>query len=287
MSVHKKIIRACVPRSVRGWLRSPSKTVEWAWSETKYAAGINQSVYMRPDWLLRCHPAAYRFAYWAQKTDKEQVAEFDGFISSCYAGMRFFDIGAHFGLFSLAALHYGGADTKAVAVDPSPTATRMMLIQAGLNNVKERLSIVQSSVGSHVGQYNMVTVGVISGGYMVAASEEHSAGEVTCAQATTLDKLAQDFDALPTHIKIDVEGDEAEVIRGGRHVLSQAEAPQLFLELHNKIISERRGNPLDTLTLLKELDYKIFAVDGTPLDTSEILNKPLIRVVAKRDGARK
>lgn len=281
MTFTKAFIRACVPRNIRNWLRSPTKSARWAWDEIRYAVGANEFVQMRPGWSLLCHPAAYRFAYYAQDTDPEQVAEFDGFISACRPGMAFFDLGAHFGLFSLAALHYGGDTAKAIAVDPSPMAWRLLRIQAQLNHVADRLGVVQASVGDQIGWQDMVPTGVHGAGYFLSR-RDHPKGELTRTQAITLDKLAADFELLPTHLKIDVEGNEAEVLRGGHQVLSQNDAPLLFIELHNQMIRDRGGDPAETLALLKSLGYRTFAVDGTPLDEAVILNSSLIRIISNK-----
>jgi FkbM family methyltransferase len=242
-------------------------------------------VRMRPDWSMRCHPVAYRFAYRAQDNDPDQAAEFDAFISNCAPGMVLFDVGAHFGLFSLAALRYGGAEAKALAVDPSPTACRITKIQAGLNNVADRLRVVQASAGDSVGWRDMVAVGVLAGGYFVAPTEAHPARELTRTREVTLDHLAEEFKAMPTHVKIDVEGHEAAVIRGGRQVLSQPASPMLFIELHNTMIRERGDDPRESLSLLEDLGYKTFAVDGAAIAEGDILKRDLIRVIATKLNA--
>ena len=85
--------------------------------------------------------------------------------------MVLFDLGAHFGLFSLAALHYGGIGSRAVAVDPSPAAMRMMRVEARLNNIADgRWRLVQAAVTNQVGVQQMVAAGVHSAGYYVAPS---------------------------------------------------------------------------------------------------------------------
>lgn len=286
MTFAKRIVRAFIPRSIRNWLRSPTMSAQWAWCGIIHAVKVNRRAQIRPDWSLLCHPAAYRFSYYAQNVDAEQIAEFDGFISACRPGMVFFDIGAHFGLFSLAAVHYGGDTAKAIAVDPSPTASRITRVQAQLNNVADRLHVVQASVGDKVGWENMVAVGVLSAGYFIAPSKDHHTSELTRTQATTLDRLAHDFKTSPTHIKIDVEGHEATVLRGAQHLLSKTEAPLLFIELHNQMVREHDGDPKQTLTLLKGFGYEIFAVDGTLLDEATILNSSLIRIVAKKTNGK-
>ncbi len=237
---------------------------------------------MRPGWFVVCHPAAYRFAYYAQKTDPEQVAELDGFISRCGPGMVLFDIGAHFGIFSLAALYYGGGDAKAVAVDPSPWASRMLGIQAKLNHVADRLSIVEASASDKNGSAHMVAAGVPAAGYFVGPAGDHSADELTQTRAVTLDGLVEELKMLPTHIKIDVEGLEAAVLRGAQQVLSRAESPQLFIELHNRIVREATGDPVEPLLVLDHLGYKTFTVDGIPIRRDRILDRPLARIVARK-----
>jgi FkbM family methyltransferase len=210
------------------------------------------------------------------------VAEFDGFVNNASEGMILFDIGAHFGLFSIAALHYGGKKARAVAVDPSPVAVRLTRIQARLNQVADRLCIVQASVAAHTGQQSMVAVGVLANGFYVAPGPEHSAGEVVHTNAITLDSLAEETQLLPTHIKIDVEGSEAAVLRGAERLLAEQPAPMLFLELHNEIISRGGGDPRETLMLLRNAGYEMFRVDGGEIAEAAILDTPLIRIIAKR-----
>jgi hypothetical protein len=109
MSRTRKAARFFVPRAVRNWLRSPASSAKWVWDDIKFSCGIKKVVQMRPGWSLICHPATYRCAYHAQQNDPEQIAEFDSFINNSSQGMILLDIGAHFGLFSFAALHYGGS----------------------------------------------------------------------------------------------------------------------------------------------------------------------------------
>ena len=281
MTHAKNMVRYCVPRTVRNWLRSPSATAKWAWDEVKFSSGFKESVQMRPGWSLICHPAAYRCAYYVQKNDPEQIAEFDGFINNSSQGMILFDIGAHFGLFSLASLHYGGPEARAIAVDPSPTAVRFLTVQAKLNDIADRLRIIQASVSDQTGSQGMVSVGVLASGYYVAPTEGHPASELSQTMSVTLDSMADELKITPTHIKIDVEGYEAAVLRGGRKILSQPSAPILFLEIHNEIVRDRRKSGRDDCSCY-EIRVSIFTSEGFPISEDAILNKPLIRIIAKK-----
>jgi FkbM family methyltransferase len=249
-----------------------------------FASGKTEIVQVRPGWALKCHPAAYRCAYSSQVDDPEQIAEFDGFVRTLFPGTILFDVGAHFGLFSLAALHYGGSQAQAMAIDPSPVATRFLNIQAGLNEVADRMRVIKATVGDRVGSQNMISVGVLASGYYVPPTKGYPDSELTQTVATTLDKLAEELRVNPTHIKIDVEGDEAAVLRGGRRLFSSAPPPMLFIELHNEIVSRRGDAPRETLELLRSYGYKVFAVDGSPIGEEVILMRPLIRIVAKKSS---
>ncbi len=281
-SINKKYFRAIFPRSVRNWLRAPARSLEWFWGEIKYAAGANEIIDMRPGFSPVCHPGVYAFAYNLQRTDPDQVEEFDGFLKCASPGMVLFDIGAHFGLFSLAALHYGGPQAAAVAVDPSPTAARIVKIQARLNKVSERLHVLKASVGDHTGVQSMVAVGILASGYYVSPDQDHAGSELTVTKAVTIDGLAHDYTLKPTHIKIDVEGDEAAVLRGARQTLSRADAPLLFLELHNQIVAERGGDPLEVLNLLRLYGYVTMGDEDRLLDDEDILKKEIVRVIARK-----
>lgn len=278
----KKVTRALVPRAVRNWLRSPSASAKWAWDGVKFSCGVKTIVQMRPGWSLVCHPAAYRCAYSAQQHDPEQIAEFDGFIDNLSPGMVLFDVGAHFGLFSLASLYYGGPQARAVAIDPSPTAIRFLTTQAKLNQLDDRLQIFQASVGDQTGRQRMISVGVLASGYYVAPTEGHPLSELSETSSVTLDSLADELKISPTHIKIDVEGYEAAVLRGGQKIFSQPQAPIIFLEVHNQLVREVGGNPAETLMLLRDYGYQTLTSEGLPIGEDEILNKPLIRIIAKK-----
>ena len=282
MASTKTYFRALIPRGVRNWLRSPTRSVRWTWDELKHAVGAHKTIEMRRGFSPVCHPGVYDFAYHLQHTDPDQVREFDGFIKYAQPDMVLLDIGAHFGLFSLAALHYGGPRAVAVAVDPSPTAVRIVKIQARLNNVSERLHVIPASVSDHIGWQNMIAVGVLSSGYYVAPGEDYPESELSQTRSVTVDGLVNELKVAPTHIKIDVEGCEAAVLRGGQETFSQPSAPILFLEIHNEIVRSLGGDPQETLTLLSEYGYETFTDGDLPLSGVEILSEPLIRIIARK-----
>jgi FkbM family methyltransferase len=275
-------VRAVVPRGLRNWIRAPGKSLGWGWQQARFLLGRRDLLEIRPGLRLVSHPLAYRHSYFAQTEDAEQAAEFDSFIAHCTPGMVLFDLGAHFGLFSLAALHYGGLGARAVAVDASPTATRMIRTQARLNGVADRLYVVCACVCDRVGTRDMVAIGPLADGYFTPPTSETPASEVTATPAVTLDGLVEQTGLRPTHVKIDVEGFEESVLRGGQRLLDGPGAPLLFLELHSELIRAQGREPGSVLTVLDQLHYRPFDVGGAPADPALLLSRPLVRFIGKK-----
>lgn len=272
----KNIIRVAVPRPVRNWLRSPSKSTEWLWDSAQFSLGATKTLELLPGWFLKCHPYAYKVFHESQIADPEQSLEFRNFTSHCAANMFLFDIGAHFGVFSLAAAHYGG---KAIAVDPSPMAMRMVATEVSLNACRERIQTLQAAVSDAKGVMEMLTSGVFSAGYFRVANGRLKK-DLTRTRATTIDEMAFSY-GVPTHIKIDVEGYEAAVLRGARDILSRA-SPLLFVELHTEMVAADGGDPNAALDELARYGYATFSLEGAEISRDTILRQPIIRVVAKR-----
>lgn len=192
--------------------------------------------------------------------------------------MILFDIGAHFGVFSLAAAHFGG---RAVAVDPSPIATRMIQRQATLNGYTNRVQIVQAAVSDENGVTDMLPSGVFSDGYFKVV-KDRPPRELEPTPCVTVDYLVSQF-GIPTHIKVDVEGHEAAVLRSAEATLSRY-SPTLFLELHNEMVAADGGDPSSTLDLLAHFGYATFGLHGEIISRESILSKSIIRIVAKQAG---
>jgi FkbM family methyltransferase len=274
----KSAIRNTVPRSARNWLRSPRKSMEWIWDSLRFSVGATKELSLLPDWNLICHPRVYKTLLHSQVVDPDQSEEFRNFAKYCDASMRLFDIGASYGAFSFAAAHFGGT---AIAVEPSPIATRLIKVQSRLNGFDKNLRIVQACVGDTVGEVEMLSSGVFSDGYFRIAPGR-SSRELTKTRAVTIDALVGEF-GPPTHIKIDVEGYEGAVIRGAQRTL-MGPGPLLFLELHNEMIRSDGGDPARVLDDLAEMKYEVLRIDGASAERAAVLKMPICRLLAKRSS---
>ena len=274
--IFKSTVRALVPRELRNWVRSPSKSAEWLWDAASFRLGRRELLRLSPSCELVCHPRAYKVFQRDQVEDPEQSAEFQIFLSHCSDSMLLFDIGAHFGIFSLAAAHFRGT---AVAVDPSPIATRMIRTQTNLNGCDDRVKIMQAAVGEAVGSVEMLSAGVFSDGYfkVIKGRSRRDAKQVP---STTIDTINQQY-GEPTHIKIDVEGHEAAVLRGATGTLSRC-SPIFFVELHNQMVASEGGEPGLVLDELESFGYRGLICNGKLVDRATVLEKPIARIMASR-----
>jgi FkbM family methyltransferase len=220
-------------------------------------------------------------AYTAQLNDPEQAAEFDQFLLSCSPGMRLFDVGAHFGIFSLAAIRYGGETASAIAIDPSPLAARMVRFQARQNGAGERVRVVQASAGAQGGVTQMVSAGIGSSGYFVSPDADHNQQEQTTVSMVSVDQLARET-GVPTHLKIDVEGYEGDVLAGASQTLANESAPLVFLELHVDFIRARGSDPCEPLHRLLDAGYRLVDTSGAPVQPNELVQRPITRLLATK-----
>jgi FkbM family methyltransferase len=274
------LVRMVVPRTVRNWLRSPAKSGRWLSDAVSFYAGRTKMLPLTPSLNIICHPEAYRAAVEAQVNDLSQRAEFQYFLSLCNASMHFFDIGAHYGVFSVAAALKGA---KAIAVEPSAIAADMIKKQARLNGCDKKIQIVRAAASDSSGTIALLSSGVFSHGYFKVARGRPER-ELTRTAATTIDQLICRF-GVPTHIKIDVEGHEAAVLRGARKLLTE-HAPILLLELHNDMIRSDGGDPDAAFDELTKLGFNAYACTGRLLSKAEILSESIIRVIGMKDSER-
>jgi FkbM family methyltransferase len=247
----------------------------WLWQSARFTCGFTKSLEISDGQSLLLHPVAYRAAQTAQIRDPEQAAEFHQFVSYCRSRMFLFDVGASFGIFSLACARLGG---KAIAIDPSRIATNMISKQLKLNNLQESVKVLEVAVGDMDGAIEMVSAGIYSDGYYRYESARDGR-DLTRVPVTTLDHLAERF-GQPSHLKIDVEGYEAAVIRGARELLKRS-SPLVFIELHNEMVLASGGDPAYCVNELLKFGYSIFSAHGAPLSAEQALKPPICRVLAR------
>jgi FkbM family methyltransferase len=230
------------------------------------AFGKSSVLFIRPEWSVHCHPICVP-EFNVFQNDPAQYAELEDFIAQCRPGMRLLDVGAHWGIFTLAALRYGGTDVRALCVEPSRDAVSILKQNLSLNGIAEKVKIVQVAAGAREGHLQMLTTGAGGADYLVVPPETRS-DSVSIPQSD-LTAICRLLDFVPTHVKMDIEGYEEEGLIGAREML-QLYRPVLFLELHGELIRRRGRDPRTVLQMLRETGYCTWKKAGTVIRESDL-----------------
>jgi FkbM family methyltransferase len=271
----RELARRFVPRSVRNALRRPGATLAWIRAEAAFRLGRSAECRLREDWAVRCHPACvHAFALHRDSADGRE--ELQAFVRRCTDGMALLDIGANFGIFTLAALRFGGPSARVVAVDPSATANRLLAANLDLASARDRVTIVEAAVGDRDGDLAMLTTGPAGDHYLVAGGAGRP--DAVSIPQLTIPSLVARTGVEPTHVKIDVEGFETEVLRGGAAFLSERR-PIIFLELHGALLRARGQTAEAVLDLLASMGYERLEHRGRAAERDALCKSEIARIV--------
>lgn len=142
-------------------------------------------------------------------------------------GSVFYDLGAHHGYYTLLAARLTGPTGRVVAVEPDPANFYFLQRHVRLNGCRH-VRLVRAAVGGRRG-FTGWQEGTGSGTGRVKAA---AAGKIRLVR---VDDLVAGGVPLPTHLKIDVEGEEGRVLRGARNTLAKAR-PVIFLSTHGDAV---------------------------------------------------
>lgn len=244
-------IRRTVPRHWRNSLRRPRVTLARLVACARHAIGRSDRVSLTSDLVVRCHPIC-RSEFEVFRRDGLQMTELTEFVRHCQPRMRLLDVGANYGVFTLAALHYGAPGARAVCVEPSPSAAHYLRHNLSLNGHTDKVEVVQLAAGARTGRIRMLSTGAGGADYFVIPPEPRP--DSVSVPQVDMSSLCQSLGFAPTHIKLDVEGYEAEALEGLRSVLLEA-SPLLFVELHGDLLRRRGVHPNTVLSLLRSFGY--------------------------------
>lgn len=168
-------------------------------------------------------------------------------------GAVFFDIGACLGYYSLLAVKLVGPEGAVHTFEPSPAL--IALLRRNLGG-KPNVRVVNKAVSGASGtvQFHVAPLPFIGTSSIRADWQPRKTEHVT-AEATSLDDYCREAGVFPDVIKLDVEGVEDEVLRGGASLLRD-KAPVLVLELFTPLIESDRK----ALGILRELGYRPHAI---------------------------
>jgi FkbM family methyltransferase len=163
------------------------------------------------------------------------------FLNLIEPGHVFFDIGAHFGYFSIIAAEKGAR--QIFAFEPRPINIRFFKEHIKVNNIKN-ISLLEAAVADYNGKGRFLT----HAGSAIGHLDNEGDLEV---MVESLDELVEKK-ALPVPdlIKIDVEGGEVEVLIGGKNIISRYK-PKIIVATHGSQLHDK------VVAFLKENNYQL------------------------------
>jgi FkbM family methyltransferase len=169
--------------------------------------------------------------YWARRgpaSEPATLAWIDGFAPDDV----FVDIGANVGLFSLYAGKRGLA--QIVAIEANPFSVQALARNIVENELGDRIIPVCVALSAADGVGDFTVSGIESGtaGNTLLGSGGGTASQMLKTAVTTLDHLLAGLGvAQPSHIKLDVDGNEFDIIRGARQTLANDTLKSLMVEI--------------------------------------------------------
>jgi FkbM family methyltransferase len=172
-------------------------------------------------------------------------------------GGDFVDVGAHIGMYSVAAALALAGRGRVLAFEPNPAARAQLEANLALNgcrNVIVRAAAVTDAPGETVLHVPVTP----DPSFSSLESGRFAEGEPIVVEATTVDREVEEHGLRPAAVKIDVEGGELAVVAGMERTLEQIR-PALIVE-----VSEDTGRKLETR--LDPLGYRAFRVGARKLE---------------------
>jgi FkbM family methyltransferase len=154
-----------------------------------------------------------------------------------------YDVGAHLGSLTLGAARLVGASGRVVAFDGDPDNIERLHENSLRNHLGACVQTVHAAVWSRAnaagipfrrGKEQLSQGGVESDGHRPVLGS----GEMISVPVTTLDDFVAGGGPVPRLIKIDVEGGEYEVLRGGT-TLFALQRPLIIVEVHHQEAADK------------------------------------------------
>jgi FkbM family methyltransferase len=195
---------------------------------------------------------AFRYRY---RIDKKEIAFI---LQSLNPGEVAVDIGAHKGGYMYWMLDRVGSTGHCYAFEPQPR------LHAYLSAIKkhyhhENLTVEPLALSAESGSAQLFVPESSSGQSPGASLQSHIAPNAIPAKTTSLDEYFFNRRIQPRLLKIDVEGHEAAVIRGGKQLLASCK-PKIVMECEQRHL--REGTVQEVFDLLLQLNYSGFFWDG-------------------------
>ncbi len=202
-------------------------------------------------------------------------------------GWTILDIGAHHGFYTLLFSQNAGGEGRVIAFEPSERERKRLAEHLALNECRN-VTVEPVALGDREGQAELyICDGVETGCNSLRAPLVFEKTTSVRVPVSTLDQygLSHSLGRID-FIKLDVEGAELSVLKGGLNVLGGSDAPVMMVEIVDRRTMDWGYASRDVLALLKNLRYALFSFcrNGLlkPLQDKTEYNENILAVPAGR-----
>jgi FkbM family methyltransferase len=260
-------INACINKLPRGRFAT-SLGLQKIW-DLKYESQIGKKViyFHVPNWL----------AFHRAKTLLTKEPETIAWLNKVNSNSLVYDIGANVGLYSV----YAAAirNCKVMSFEPSFLNLELLFRNVQTNNLQDKITIIPLSLSNENQIENLYMQegdNIWGGAHNSSGSNKSQDGtemlnfKVSSQLALSLDALVDIFQMPnPSHIKIDVDGLESKVLKGGLKTFGNSKS--ILIEIDEK----NKDQNIEVQGLLSKLGFvKLSSIDKIELNENQIWVKP-------------
>ena len=181
-------------------------------------------------------------------------------------GMHVIEIGANVGYFTVMLAHSVGSAGSVAAFEPDPILVQLVRDNLEVNGFHAVGSVAEVAVSDTVGRATFHARSRHRGnGSLVGGLEQVPWNAETSTEfsvtTTTLDAIVAERGAPPDVIKVDAEGAESAIMRGGPALLASRCPLRLIVEFIPEFIRVSGDDPASFLARLADAGFKIALIE--------------------------
>ena len=144
-------------------------------------------------------------------------------------GQVIWDIGSHYGHYSIFAASVSDQKDRVFSFEPDAKARTVQVKNIAMNSLQDRIKIMDVAVSTADGTVDFLELNGNSNSHIINGATV-SDSKVKRIQSRSLDSLLMEI-PCPDYVKIDTEGAEIDILRGGSALLSNPKV-NFICELH-------------------------------------------------------
>lgn len=217
----------------------------YRWLITRLAGTNGVPIAVGPD-VIRMDPSVIHEGW-----EHAEQPSYRCFAEIVKSGDVVYDIGAHYGTYSVIAARRAGAQGLIVAFEPTADTRDLLLRHLAWNHGAAPVQVVPKACGAQAGSLTLWSTLRADG---AASVVERAGAQAVTVAVTTVDEVAADLGRPPTVMKIDVEGAEFDVLRGAEQTLATAR-PTVLLSTHPVLLRQQSTSEEALLAWVSERGY--------------------------------